>query len=171
MNASKFDYEYLVAFLLEPMQPGETFVGWPLHITLIPSWIRLNNEEKLVQGLRKVAKNFQPFTAVGTIKTWFGRHKKLPVTLVEATTLYDLHGALLAFLKQQNYVFQNTKYMGRDYTPHVTKKKNSELKPGEQLLIDRFEVFKAPATDPLERQKTLVATFEFTKKAGNSTLQ
>lgn len=159
MNELK--YEYLIVCLLDPLLEGSEFIGWPLHITLIPTWIRTTkSQENIIKDIKKVVTEFKPFTVRGSLRTHFGWRESLPVTAVVSTELHDLHRALLAMLESYGYDLVQTNHIGTDYQPHVTKKGSAELKPNHEVLVDRIYLVRAPISNPRTRIKTVRAVLE-----------
>lgn len=159
MKESRF--EYLLAFLLEPLPAGSQFIGWPLHITLVPSWFRTDKtEENVLKDISQVAARFKPMEIRGSVRTYFGWREEVPVTAVVSPELHDLHRALYEMLEKYKYGLIQNKHMGADYQPHVTKKGSSEFKPNHVVTLDRIYLVKAPISNPRTRTKTVVGVVE-----------
>lgn len=153
--------EYLLAFILEPMEKGEQFVGWPLHITLVPTWFRAHRPEaRILLDLQTALEPFKPFTVRGISREQFGWRGQVQVTALASSELHDLHRALLVMLGNSSYKLVKTNHMGDSYQPHITKKGNAEFKPGHELLVDRVYLVKAPIANPRTRTKTVAGIVE-----------
>lgn len=147
--------------MLEPLDNGQQFIGWPLHITLVPTWFRTSKSAAAILGdVSGVAEAFQPFAVRGIQRTQFGWRGSVPVTAVVSPLLHDLHRGLLAILRAGPYSLLQTKHMGESYQPHVTKKGNAEFKPGHEIMFDRVYLVKAPIGNPRTRVKTVIGTIE-----------
>jgi 2'-5' RNA ligase len=154
------NHEYLLAVLLDPLEKGEQFVRWPLHITLIPWFRTALPERQILFDIQAVCEAFEPFGARGVSREQFGWRGTRAVTALASPDLHDLHRALLERLKNGPYQLQQDKHIGDSFQPHVTKKGNAELKPGHEIAVDRIYLVKAPLKNPRTRTKTIVSSIE-----------
>lgn len=153
-------HEYLIAFMLEPMDKGDTFIRWPLHITLVP-WFRTPNETaQIVYDISDAATKFKPISSRGIQRARFGWRRKVQVTALASSELHDLHRQLLSMLENKGYNLVDKKHTGVSYQPHITKKGNAEFKPGHELIVDRIYLIKAPIANPRTRTKKVTAVIE-----------
>lgn len=149
--------EYLLAFMLEPLDKGDQFIGWPLHITLVP-WFRTDyGSEHVTRDIEKAASGIDQFTVTGIMRSMLGGQRNVPVTDVASSDLHDLHRALLTVFENDAYSLSDSKYTGVNYRPHVTKKGNAEFKPGHVILFDSVYLVSAPLKNPRTRTKTVIA--------------
>lgn len=147
--------------MLEPLDNGEQFIGWPLHITLVPTWFGTAKSAAAILGdVSGVAEAFQPFAVRGIQRTRFGWRGSVPVTAVASPPMHDLHRGLLAMLQAGPYTLLRTNHMGDSYQPHVTKKGSAEFKPGHEVMLDRIYLVKAAAGNRRTRVKTIIGTIE-----------
>lgn len=153
-------HEYLLAFILEPLEKGSQFIAWPLHITLVPWFRTAHKEAQILYDTKTAVEQFEPFTVRGVQRAQFGWRGSVAVTAVASPALHDLHRALLGTLERGQYQLMNTRHMGDSFQPHVTKKGNVEFKPGHELLLDRVYLIKAPISNPRTRTKTVTGVVE-----------
>lgn len=150
-------HEYLLAFMLEPLEKGDQFIGWPLHITLVP-WFRSNfGSEHVARDIEATILGTDRLTVRGITRSMLGRQRNVPVTDVVSSDLHDLHRKLLTVFDNDAYTLSDSKYTGANYRPHVTKKGNKELKPGHEIEIDSLYLVSAPLKNPRTRTKTVIA--------------
>lgn len=150
--------EYILVLMLEPVLLGQQFVAWPLHITLMP-WFEIDvAEEKLAQLLEPIVKEHQALDLTAGEHAWFGPRQTVPVILVHKTAeLQILHEAVLNLVHQHHWPLVASQYTGKQFNPHASKRRHTELLPETHLKVKEMYLVKAPIGDRLTRIKTVIA--------------
>ena len=109
----------MIAYMLEPVDIGDRFSMWPLHMTLLP-WFEAPSAQPVEQRLSEKLKGVASFKVVVGERAIFG--SQLPVMLIDHTSvIQQLHEKLLEMLEENNWQLRG-RYTGASFRPHVTQK-------------------------------------------------
>jgi 2'-5' RNA ligase len=118
----------LVCVLLEPLEPGERFTQWPLHVTIVP-WFRLDESSELIAGsLQRALVTMQPFEIPVVGDAMFGPRKNRPAKLLESPGPFEeIEAKVRNYLhKKRAWLVDETTEQPRQFRPHVTLQQGSE---------------------------------------------
>lgn len=147
--------EYLIAHFVE--SPAAEFVAWPLHMTILPWFTVKEPGDEVLEEITQMLADTAPFHARAEKRDFLGPYRIVPVTLIEKTPeIIDLHARCLELVSSHDWKFSSAHYTGEAFLPHVTKKENKEVKPGEVVEVDNLYLVEAPAADPRTRVKKLI---------------
>lgn len=114
-------HDYLVVYMVEPIEVGTQFTRWPLHMTIVP-WFTADDLQAVLEVLRPVVMTHKAFTAGVGERVFYGQTKKLPVKLIiNNEQLQAFHMAILGAVVGAGWPLQG-RYTGVNYSPHVTQK-------------------------------------------------
>lgn len=132
--------EFVIAYMVEPVDVGVRFTMWPLHMTLLP-WFEAPDAETVQHELTKKLAATRAFDVSVGERTSFGVTKRLPVMLIKPDAkLQALHDKLLEMTAANSWPLQG-RYTGTSFKPHVTQKTG---KDAEGLLhIDELAIVEA----------------------------
>jgi hypothetical protein len=137
VSAKKTKAEQLIVVLLEPLIPGEDFINWVLHITIVPWFgVESDQEPNLDKLLSAIANRHSAIDlTVGNLEV-FG---KLTVNLINPSSgLVALHNDVLTTLENNQFIINQKTYTGTNYRAHVTHQKHASKKSGDKLRITKF---------------------------------
>ena len=147
--------EYMLAVLLEQKNEGESFGRWPLHITLVPWFAIKGNLDEAAGAFKTALQSSQAFSVTtGTKTRLHGREVALVQT---STALQALHMKLLHFVDEYGAVEEPLRFVGKDYTPHITEKVNATVQPGFNISVKKVYLIEAPKGNPSTRIKRVVS--------------
>lgn len=165
MNASKTNTAELpprliVAHLQGKHAEGDTFLDWPLHVTVLP-WFH-NEVAWTIELFRRVTADLHACTVslgprtLGTI-AMHGPKEDIPVRPIkESTALGVVHGVFLGHL----HPFLNDKtYASSRYNPHVSIHENPDPGEGRVINVDSLSLIQHLG-DEGGRQKLILARTE-----------
>jgi len=151
--------EYIVACMVGPAVQDD-FVGWPSHITVIP-WFEVEKDDLASAAVQRVAMVTSQFPVLVGDQDYFGPRRNVPVMTVESSELYDVHEMLIGELENvdADMPFQNI--MHERFRPHITKKRDRVLEPGEAVMVTKLYLVAAPKKQSrLTRHKRIVLAAE-----------
>ncbi len=130
------------------MEEGTVFMAnsWPLHLTVVSIFCVTCELEKLLGDLGEVIKKSSSIELTLADKDMFGPKKDIPILHIEKNEkLQRLHDSIVKMLLEKYKAsFKNLNYTGEGYKPHVTVKRENDLKTGDTVavnsitLIDRY---------------------------------
>ena len=129
----------LVCSFVEPVQTGQTFAKWLLHVTIVP-WFRSDaSSDDIANGLARAYAAIEPFEAVAGEETRFGPRKNRPATLLELPSSFtELEQRTRNYLhKKRALLIDETTKKRRQYRPHVTHQNDAALQAGDTFRCDR----------------------------------
>jgi 2'-5' RNA ligase len=138
--------KYCLVSLLENTPVGVEFhfKDWPLHLTLVGVF-SLPNITKLLQRISEIARSLQPFSLLADEAAQWGEEGQIHVMKLKVTPeISQLHTMLLELLRNADAQFNEERYLGDGYTPHITNQKHASIQSGETVnvsnisLIDMF---------------------------------
>lgn len=151
--------------MLEPIPFGEEFEIWPPHITIVP-WFPCEDGKKLDATLGKIAVRHKAFkTQAGKTEDW-GRKDRFKVIIInDDGELHGLHWDVFRQLEKNGFPIHQKDYLGDKYLPHITLRnslsKETRLKPGDHIAVDRFSLVKQDRLKGSGRMiKSLVKEYE-----------
>jgi 2'-5' RNA ligase len=129
---------FVVVLPLVPLTAGDEFTvaDWPLHVTLVEPFQTELSPAAVAEAVGRVASG----AGVGAIRAsggegaMFGRHRDVPVTLVdEGGVLTPLRDRALAALGDAGVDLGRVR---PDFRPHVTRKHDRKLRTGEPIVLE-----------------------------------
>ena len=132
----------LICAFVRPLELGDTFPQWPLHVTIVP-WFRLQDHtDHIVQGLTEALYQIAPFTATADAPVMMGPRRNRPATLLAKPTPFQVieQRVRTYFHKKRAWLVDETTKIRRPYRPHVTFQGNERLQSGETFACDRLYV-------------------------------
>ncbi len=133
--------QFVVAYMVDPVNIGDRFTMWPLHLTLLP-WFDASDAQTVNQKLVQKLETTKTFEARVGERAWFG-NQKLPVMLIHPTSeLQALHESLLEVVQENRWDLEG-RYTGQAFRPHVTQKAGRDASGA--LHIDAVHVVEAQA--------------------------
>ncbi|MDQ0895329.1 2'-5' RNA ligase family protein [Agromyces ramosus] len=127
---------FVVVLPLVPLAAGDEFTvaDWPLHVTLVEPFQTDLPAAAVADVVGRVSGDAQPVRASGGEEAMFGRRRDVPVTLVrERGALGLLRERALAALGEAGVDLGRVR---PDFRPHVTRKHNRQLRPGEPIVLE-----------------------------------
>lgn len=115
---------------LEDNEPGAAFTEWPLHFTVVPSFILDSADESCaLDVVREVSSAIGSFKLELGEQAMYGPEEDVPVTEIYDTedSLRRLHTDLITSLGAVGCHFKNLAYAFADYSPHITHKQGVSL--------------------------------------------
>lgn len=135
-------HEYILVALLDDFQPDDSFVQWPLHVTLVP-WFKPLDLKPFTKELRGKAGCYRQITStVGEQRIW-GLHTVNVIDRVPI--LQELHAELLALVRIRGRLLINEQYTGENYTPHITHQGTVAAVQGRTVTIHTVYLISRPA--------------------------
>lgn len=136
--------EHLIVSLLEPVKPGEAFVDWPLHMTIVP-WFSVKEIDKniLDEVLVGVANRHKTINAkVGQI-AMFGTNLDVPVNTIKTNKKIDsLHKDMFGTLEVNYFPIHHKDICWNNYRPHITIQGEKAIIEGTEIVIANFALIK-----------------------------
>jgi 2'-5' RNA ligase len=132
----------LICTLVRPISVNDTFITWPLHVTIVP-WFRVDDTTNRIKvGLMRALSPISSFTATGGETTHFGpRHNRPAVLIVEPTPFHAVEQRVRTYLhKKRAWLVDETTKRPHTFRPHVTLQKNDQLQVGEAFQCDRVYI-------------------------------
>jgi hypothetical protein len=145
---------YWLTYLLDDLPIGETFGIEKLHLTVIPWFVT----DKLSEN--RVVKSFEAkFSGLQTIQTEIGQvvemgGRDVVVNLVQPqNNLLEIHRLSLDWFDEIDgrWAVKNP-YVGEDYKPHIRRRSQTSLKPGDKLTLNNLSLIKASRTEDFVRE-------------------
>jgi 2'-5' RNA ligase len=132
----------LVCAFVKPQKAGARFEEWLLHVTIVP-WFRLEGAASLVAaGLEQALRPIVPFDVVARGAVRFGPKKDRPARLMEPTPPFvEIESRVRRYFhKKRAWLVDETTKRPRQFRPHVTFQKDSELSEGQTFHIDKLYI-------------------------------
>lgn len=128
--------EIVLAAIVDEYKVGDRFNNWPLHITVLPPF-KAENVNQTIEFFQPVINSTNYiFTQLGDYAI-FG--KDLVVRkVVPNPELNSLHNKLLDVAIQSG-IDVTGRYIGKHYTPHITRKSGRDY-DGNELTISKVAV-------------------------------
>jgi len=125
----------MVAHLVNPIDEGDQFENWPLHITILPWFHRVEPIAKAEIGLAaehmRACRISLGQKALGSV-LMFGNEYDIPVRPIrDSTSLGVMHGMLLSMFHEN---LEDIDFIGGAYNPHLTIRDNDD--PGENSMLN-----------------------------------
>lgn len=127
---------FVVVLPLVPLTAGDEFTvaDWPLHVTLVEPFQTGLSPAAVAEVVGRVAATGRVIRASGGEEAMFGRHRDVPVTLVEeGGVLTPLRDRALAALGDAGVDLGRVR---PDFRPHVTRKHDRQLRTGEPVVLE-----------------------------------
>jgi 2'-5' RNA ligase len=113
--------EFIIAYMVEPIDVGKRFTLWPLHMTLLP-WFDAPDVKAVKRELTKKLTATRTFEVSVGERSSFGVDKRLPVMLINPSPeLKALHEKLLEMVEKNGWQLRG-RYTGASFKPHITQK-------------------------------------------------
>ncbi len=148
----------MLAVLLEQKEQGESFGRWPLHITLVPWFDIPGNLSEAVGALMGTLQSSHAFSVTTGSKT--SLHGRKVALIRDSAALRALHVKLLDFVGEYGRSAEPLRYVGQEYTPHITEKVNATVQPGFAVAVKKIYLIEAPKTNPSTRIKRVACVGE-----------
>lgn len=135
------DGDRMIAGFVHPVQVGDTFTEWPLHVTIV-SWFRTTlSTSQLDAVLAEAYKGVEPFVTTVGPEAYFG---PLRSTLVNLITLPNQFTELFNRTMQvvNRHAIKMVAKPHNPYRPHVTVHKHGRVHEGQTISCDRLYVIR-----------------------------
>lgn len=132
----------LVCVFAEPHEPGDCFLTWPLHITVVP-WFRAEiGSDALAAAIGKHVASITPFVVTMGSEAHFGRQGRKLVSLVELPSpLETLERQVRAVLRTYDaWIVDETTKRRQPFRPHVTAQGDERLFHGDSFVCDQLYI-------------------------------
>ncbi len=125
------------AYLTEPHEAGHSAETAPQHLTFFHPF-RAEYQQIALESITIVTKYFQQFPIEIGEAALYGPNKDIPVRLIRPKGILNaIHWALLGELESRSATLDDRRYIGRNYSPHITIKAGQPvLEAGQQLTVD-----------------------------------
>jgi 2'-5' RNA ligase len=126
---------------LSALQAGDGFslAGWPLHVTIAPTFETDAEISQVETIMRKVAESHPPLTVTADAGEGFGRRGNIPVTVIATSDeLQTLHEALVDALGAVGARFDDPDFIRSGYRAHVTKTRTAAAVPGQVIDLTQL---------------------------------
>ncbi|MDQ3065213.1 MAG: 2'-5' RNA ligase family protein [bacterium] len=131
--------EFVIAHILDDVETGDRFTLWPLHVTILPPF-QADNKEQVVDAVEQTIKSSAPINVQLGEFAQFGA-KRIVRKLIINPELQSLHDKLLQLANLQGWDVPQ-KYVGRYYTPHITRKAERDY-IGENFTMSELCIVEA----------------------------
>lgn len=131
---NRFEGQFLICLFLEDPEPNDSFLAWPLHLTLVP-WFKIP-EPALPATNQSIAELLtQPMVLDGTKSARLGR-RQVPITLVDDKSghLKQLHRQLLNIITEAGGKVTAKGHLEDNFSPHVTITRSGHVLPPRSNL-------------------------------------
>lgn len=153
------DPSFLLAFFVDKKAVGNTFINWPLHITIIP-WFFVHDIDTLDAKINRISKKFFKLSVTGRELTKYGERTVCLVS--NEYTLQQIHRAVYTTLQMLNARFIDTRYFGDNYTPHITWQESEKYLIGDVFDAAGFYLVKRHKDKQTGRYiKTIAQEYSF----------
>ena len=135
-------HDRLVVAFVRNHAVGDTFIDWPLHVTIVP-WFRFDmTTNTLAKRLAEKLNDLQTFEVLMSAEALFGSRRNKLVNLVWLPSpIQIIEVRVRDFLKSQKaWVVDETTKRHEEYVPHVTAQKGSRIHEGDCFLVDRVYI-------------------------------
>jgi hypothetical protein len=129
---------FVVVLPLAPLADGDGFSvsSWPLHVTVVPTFVTEASAEVIATGLSPVLRHQPAIEAIAAQEELFGPRENVRVTtLVASAELARLHGMLVSAVAAHDIRFDNPEFTGSGYRPHVTAIRRERVAEGDRLAL------------------------------------
>ncbi len=133
--------KFVLISALEPLERGDQFEQWPLHVTIVP-WFALpkEREQAFLNALVNRVYGKSSFVTTGGDEALFGPDKDVRVRkLRRIGALAALHNIALGAVHDFDGVVDGG-YVGRDYVPHVTYQGERGIEEGQELELSAMQL-------------------------------
>lgn len=130
-----------VAYLLDPLEEGQTFDEWPLHVTLIPPANR--DVSDIHNSVKESVRDYERIPITIGQKDFFGDDNSIEAFHIQPEReLRELHQAILSKIGGSVAVHDATaEWLGTNYSAHVTIKPGQKRPvTGEEFTFDRLTI-------------------------------
>lgn len=148
----------IITHNLDAAEAGDTFVDWPLHVTLIP-WFRsetnsaLNVYESIFDELQSCQLALGKKMLGGV--EFYGEAEDVmvrPITLDSRKILDMVH---ISLLRPVRHIMSDWRYIGGNYNPHMTIRENDDPGEGFNFLMGHVNLVRHDGD-----KKTVARTFD-----------
>lgn len=131
----------MVCALLEPLEPGDRFEAWPLHVTVIP-WFRFeDSSERVAKGLWRAYTHVRPFSAKVGSEISLGPNKDRTARVLEPASFPELERLTRTYFhKKRAWLVDETTKARRDYLPHITYQGDDGPRQGDVVHCGRLYI-------------------------------
>lgn len=155
--------KFAIISSLEPLQRGDTFESWPLHVTVM-TWFSLptHQERAFDNALRNRMHDIKPFEVTGAKQELFGPDSDVPVRLLgRVGMLGSLHNQILPVIERMSgeIIPENSDFVGDGYRPHITDQPHGRFGEGETVLLDSMQLISGDTDGP----RKVLETYNFLK--------
>jgi 2'-5' RNA ligase len=155
-----------IASMLRAPRAGDTFFGWPHHVTLAPPFeVRGEGQlEQIKHAMDKLGDTIGPVPITGGQEVWLGDDNPVRVRLIkDAWAVETLHELVMRAVEENGGmpVDELHNYVHDQYKPHVTHKQ-------DRGWLQENRTVELPGIDIVERDprrnnlKTVLAHYAFT---------
>lgn len=150
--------KYVIVGFLEKAPAGLEFeaVDWPLHVSMAPRFMANLGRIGLMEALEHLAAKTDLLQLTAAEDAMFGPGADIPVTtIVPIPEIQQLHNDVYGLLNSEGATFDEVRYTGESYKPHVTIQKHSRVHTGDSLTIDSISVVDMYPNQDVSRRKIL----------------
>ncbi len=136
-NSDKF---VLVASL-DPLEKGDEFTRWPLHVTLLP-WFTIPDDrmQAFDNSVKSRVHTYEAQYPAGDTLEMFGPEKNVPVrTLKNIGRLAHMHRELVECVERVNGTFYDS-WIKDNFRPHLTFQKDKGIDEDELIALTHLEL-------------------------------
>lgn len=139
MKANQQRY-YIVYLTPQDYQTGLAYTHTPQHLTLVPPL--LIDPLVMTDAIKAVANKTSSFPITVASEGQINPNFDTEVYFVEPVEpIRELHLAFLEKLKEQSVDLSHSNWIGREFIPHIAKRKRlSGLTIGQELMFDNIAV-------------------------------
>jgi 2'-5' RNA ligase len=130
----------LVCAFVQPLQAGDTFKQWPLHVTVVP-WFRSDlSSDDLAGRLEGQLQDSEPFEVVMDGEVHFGRNKLVNL-VVQPTPFTKIEEQVRGVIKSHGaWIVDESTKAKRAFRPHVTAQKDERLQQADTFVCGQLYV-------------------------------
>lgn len=121
--------------------PGDTFIEWPLHITIVP-WFRTNApSDDLGRTLRQRLDGLEPFLVTVGREEKFGHKRKTVNRIVVPSPFENIEEQARQLLHERKaWMVDETTKLRRRFMPHITELKAGRAHEGDSFMVDSLYI-------------------------------
>jgi hypothetical protein len=138
-------YRYWLTYLLDDLPVGAKFQPSKPHLTFINWFVVDIPEDKLIESFYKNFDGRSAFSATIGSDLYLGPRDEVSVIAVEPVpAILELHAEGLNWLEkiEARWAVKNP-YNGDEFIPHIRRREDITLKPGDILKVNSLSLIKA----------------------------
>jgi hypothetical protein len=143
--------DYILVTFVDQQDSGKHFVRsrniWPLHITVV-GWFSIDHAgfTEFEEDLHKIAGTFAAKKLMVGSEALFGENNEVVVnTLSDSEYTHSIHSALLHLVTQHGGRLVDSRWIGADYSAHITHHGDVRCHEGDLFLYDHVQLVRLQA--------------------------